>query len=317
MRKAGLLVLALAVATAVSLAAATPASIDDRALAQEALELVNRSRADQGLRPLVLKPPLLVAAEQHARDMKRRGYFAHVSPQGSTAFQRYLASGGSRWHEVAENIAHCVECSAPMTSDLLNRMHQGWMNSPGHRKNILLKSAKGFGFAAVGGRSGVYAVQTFSGTGKPRGIPPGEKSMRLAAGTPLPRSAARINSARRPAGAPDLRTDAALSELATLALNAKAQAVFNGAALRALSDAVLAKKPSGWAALAAVSGSCGACGPEVAETDASHFLEAWMLDAGYREILLNAAFDGIGMAITANGEGGKLALAVLGRKTAK
>lgn len=303
-----------AVVLAAGITAAAPAMSRDAELAQQALELVNRARAEHGLQPLVLKRPLIDAAAYHARDMKRREYFGHVSPQGMTAFQRYLKAGGSRWHAVAENIAHCPECGTQASPDLLARMHDGWMDSPGHRRNILLPSANAFGFASVGGRSGIYAVQTFAGTGTPRGVATGTQSRTIAPGDPVLLPMEDINGRRHREGAPGLQRSADLSRMAGTALGIAGPLAFAGDGLAVLSDAAEGLHRKEWSVLASVAGSCGACGPDVVETDAEVFLKDWMENPKYRKVLINAAFDRIGLAIAANGEGGKLALALLGRR---
>ncbi len=122
------------------------------ALEQQMLELVNQERAKEGLAPLRADPELTEVARAHSRDMLARGYFSHGSPEGKDAFGRmrdarvsYLAAG--------ENLAH-----APT----LAQAHQGLMNSPGHRANILRPA---FGRVGIGivdaGRHGLMATQNF------------------------------------------------------------------------------------------------------------------------------------------------------------
>lgn len=122
------------------------------ALEQQMQELVNQERAKEGLAPLRADPELTEVARAHSRDMLARGYFSHSSPEGKDAFGRmrdarvaYLAAG--------ENLAH-----APT----LAQAHQGLMNSPGHRANILRPA---FGRVGIGivdaGRHGLMATQNF------------------------------------------------------------------------------------------------------------------------------------------------------------
>ena len=116
------------------------------------LDMVNAERAKQGLTPLQIDPELTEVARAHSRDMLARGYFSHVAPDGQDPFDRmrkahvhYLAAG--------ENLAFAPTLAAA---------HQGLMNSPGHRANMLRPQ---FGHIGVGvldaGRYGLMVTQTF------------------------------------------------------------------------------------------------------------------------------------------------------------
>lgn len=133
------------------------------ALRQEALSLVNQTRRERGLAALSLTGPLNAAAQSHAEDMARRGYYAHFSPEGEDALGRYRANGGQRYRIVAENIANCGGCPVPPTEERVRRFHSDWMNSPGHRKNILRSGVENFGFGIAAANGRIYAVQTFAG----------------------------------------------------------------------------------------------------------------------------------------------------------
>lgn len=116
------------------------------------LEMVNEARRAQGLRPLQADPQLAEVARAHARDMFARGYFSHVTPEGLGPFERMRAQG-VRFRTAGENLA--LARSLPMA-------HQGLMDSPGHRANIL---RPGFGRLGVGvldgGRHGLMVTQKF------------------------------------------------------------------------------------------------------------------------------------------------------------
>jgi uncharacterized protein YkwD len=112
-----------ATSTAPALAAA-PAATSDAGL----LALVNDYRATQGLPRLASTAALDAAALGHARDMTSNGFFSHTGSGGSTVGSRTRATGCS-WTGVSENIAMGQTTpSAAMTI---------WINSPGHRRNIL------------------------------------------------------------------------------------------------------------------------------------------------------------------------------------
>jgi uncharacterized protein YkwD len=135
-------------------------------LRSEALELVNEAREQHGLPALQSCPELDRAAQAHADDMLNRHYFDHVSPEGKTVFDRYVAAGGSRWRLVAENIGRCATCKGPPRVADVTRLQDGWMRSASHRENILSRGVTqfGFGMAAAADR-GLYAVQSFAGPG--------------------------------------------------------------------------------------------------------------------------------------------------------
>ncbi|HOG46457.1 MAG TPA: CAP domain-containing protein [Anaerolineae bacterium] len=113
---------------------------EDRRAAGEMLQLVNASRREQGLRPLLLNERLCQVAKGHANDMRRRGYQAHESPEGVGVDQRVSRAGVS-WHAVGENIAggptrrqgNVTKTGYPS----LAAVHRGLLSSPGHRANIL------------------------------------------------------------------------------------------------------------------------------------------------------------------------------------
>ncbi|HEX6749864.1 MAG TPA: CAP domain-containing protein [Longimicrobium sp.] len=93
----------------------------------EVARLVNARRRSVGCPPLEWDPGAAAAAQAHADDMARRGYFSHVSPEGRTPIDR-LRERGVRFRAVAENIA--VGQTTP------EQVVGAWLNSPGHRGNI-------------------------------------------------------------------------------------------------------------------------------------------------------------------------------------
>jgi uncharacterized protein YkwD len=100
----------------------------DPSAADEILVLVNRERQKNGFPPVAGDPVLSAIAQNHAEDMGRRGYFNHTSPEGKDLFER-LAGAQVCYRRAAENIAWGY--SSPTS------LVRGWMNSSGHRKNIL------------------------------------------------------------------------------------------------------------------------------------------------------------------------------------
>ncbi len=91
------------------------------------LRLVNQERAKVGIKPLVVDGRLQAIARAHSEEMFRLGYFAHDSPVSGSPFDRMRAAG-IRYLAAGENIAYAPTVEAA---------HQGLMQSPEHRRNIL------------------------------------------------------------------------------------------------------------------------------------------------------------------------------------
>ncbi|MEU0643667.1 CAP domain-containing protein [Streptomyces umbrinus] len=129
----------------------TPAGLAQTAA--EVVTLTNAERARAGLRPLAVDPLLTNAAQAHSADMVARAFYSHTSPDGSEPWHRAAAAGSTR-RTIGENIA-CGQRSAA-------EVVQGWMDSPGHRANILKPAFThiGVGFAG-GGSAGTYWTQLF------------------------------------------------------------------------------------------------------------------------------------------------------------
>ncbi len=125
----------------------------DQEAEKEMLRLVNEERALQGLPGLVMDETLREVARQHSVDMFQRGYFGHIDPEGNTPFDR-MREGGVSFIGAGENVA-----VAPTVSTA----HQGLMDSPGHRENILRPQYRRVGIgAARGGRHGTMFTQKFA-----------------------------------------------------------------------------------------------------------------------------------------------------------
>ncbi|GAA3899492.1 hypothetical protein GCM10023084_59980 [Streptomyces lacrimifluminis] len=121
--------------------------------AVEVTDLTNRERTRAGLPPLATDALLTRAAQAHSTDMVVRAFYSHTGPDGSRPWDRAAAAGSTR-RTIGENIA-CGQRSAA-------EVVEGWMNSPGHRANILKREFThiGIGFAG-GGKAGTYWTQLF------------------------------------------------------------------------------------------------------------------------------------------------------------
>lgn len=133
--------------------APAPVAGDDSAIQAEVLNLINVERATAGCPALALDPALNTAADGHSEDMAANNYFAHEDLAGNGPGVRIAASGygGANW---AENIATGFPDPAGVVT--------GWMNSEGHRANILNCAYVHMGIGyAVGGTGTVYWTQVF------------------------------------------------------------------------------------------------------------------------------------------------------------
>ncbi len=119
---------------------------------RQLFEALNRERTAQGLSALQWDAALFKAARLHALRMADLNMLEHQLPSESNLEER-LAEAGAHFSVIAENIAVGAN---PQT------IHQGWMDSPGHRKNILDPRLTSVGIAAVHGPGGLFAVQDFS-----------------------------------------------------------------------------------------------------------------------------------------------------------
>ncbi len=115
--------------------AAAPPPAAATSVTAEVTRLTNVERAKAGCGALRTEPKLAAAALAHSKDMVARGYFSHTSPDGKGPGDRAAAAGYARWS--GENIAKGYQTPAAVV--------QGWMNSPGHKANILNCSSKATG----------------------------------------------------------------------------------------------------------------------------------------------------------------------------
>lgn len=122
-------------------------------LERNMIEFVNRERIKRGLELLQYSTRLRDIGRDHSADMFRRGYFAHLSPEGGDVLDR-AKQEDIFFTIVGENLAY-----APS----LELAHNGLMNSPGHRANILSSDYKkvGIGIADSEGY-GLMITQVFS-----------------------------------------------------------------------------------------------------------------------------------------------------------
>jgi uncharacterized protein YkwD len=122
------------------------------------LELVNHERAKAGMTALKLSARLAVAARGHSYDMALRHYFSHNSADGVSA-ERRIRGSGIDYENMAENI---YTDDLPDAARVPERAVTAWLNSPGHRKNMLSPNLTetGVGMARAADGS-TYVTQDF------------------------------------------------------------------------------------------------------------------------------------------------------------
>ena len=110
---------------------------------KKVVELTNAERAKQGLAPLTLNTELSKVARTKSQDMKNKNYFDHNSPTYGSPFDM-MKSFGISYTSAGENIA--------MGQKTPEQVVQAWMDSPGHRANIMNSSFThiGVGYVASG-----------------------------------------------------------------------------------------------------------------------------------------------------------------------
>jgi len=120
------------------------------AIEKAVLDLTNVERQKAGLQPLQTDAKLMNSARQKSTDMASKGYFSHTSPTYGSPFDQ-MKSNGITYKSAAENIA--------MGQRTAEEVVKGWMESPGHRENIL---TPGFTHIGIGyDKNGNYWTQQF------------------------------------------------------------------------------------------------------------------------------------------------------------
>ena len=170
---------------------------------QKVLQLVNAERRKAGLNPLSMSENLDTAADKYSKEMLDANHFSHTGPDGSSMRQRIEDEGYTNWRRLGENIA-----AGQRTPE---QVVQGWMNSPGHRANILNSSVThmGLGFAegdgdrygnrwtqvfGAGPNPGNYVAETMGGSPAPAPAPtPNPTPAPTPNPTPAPKSSKQTN----------------------------------------------------------------------------------------------------------------------------
>ncbi|MFF8873539.1 CAP domain-containing protein [Streptomyces massasporeus] len=130
---------------------ASAALSGESSAAAQVLSLVNEERAKVGCSPVAANSALTGLAQSYSEDMAARGFFDHTDPDGRTPWDRAEKAGISNLG--GENIAR-GQADAAAVMD-------AWMNSPGHRANILNCDFKTLGVGVELGSGGPWWTQNF------------------------------------------------------------------------------------------------------------------------------------------------------------
>lgn len=109
---------------------------------ESVVRLMNEERAKHGLAPLQLEPRLTAAANERMKHMEDEQFWAHNAPDGTPPFV-WFAPAGYRYSTAGENLARGFENAALLVSS--------WMESPGHRDNILSAGYADCGISVIDG----------------------------------------------------------------------------------------------------------------------------------------------------------------------
>jgi uncharacterized protein YkwD len=115
------------------------------------IDLINGERINQGLSALAYNGSLTSAAQTHSLDMACQDYFSHTGSDGSSPFDR-ISWAGYSYSAAAENIF-----AGSGSYDSPQQAFDGWMNSSGHRDNMLNPDYTEFGIGYAGNSSGAYS----------------------------------------------------------------------------------------------------------------------------------------------------------------
>ena len=129
-------------------------NVSTQTFEDQVVELLNGERRQAGCAPLALAPELTSAAIEHSADMANHDFFAHTGSDGSSPWDR-MDRAGYAWLSAAENIAASASTPAEVVAM--------WMNSPGHRANILNCSLHdtGLGYVRLDDDTGSVNYHTY------------------------------------------------------------------------------------------------------------------------------------------------------------
>ena len=143
----------LCVILAVCVSAARGQSVEE----YQIFQLVNAERAKQRLQPLAWDGGVAGIAREHSRQMARQKFFAHQDPRGRTVVDRASAGRVRGWSKIGENVGR---------GGSVDSLHQAFMDSAGHRENILDPAWTHVGVGALYANDRLYVTVVFMAKGQ-------------------------------------------------------------------------------------------------------------------------------------------------------
>jgi len=143
---------ALIIATLVLLPMAAPAQDKPSGPERKLFDSANHERKELGLAPLQWDAALASAAQGHAETMAQHNAISHQFP-GEPDFSRRTRDAGAHFTIIAENVAVGPDA---------DEIHDAWMKSPGHRRNLLDPELTALGVSVVKRDGQLFAVEDFS-----------------------------------------------------------------------------------------------------------------------------------------------------------
>ena len=141
----------------------TPTLPDVPAVEVQIIQMTNAFRVENKLDGVKANAALTAVARAYATYLAKTGQFSHTA-DGHQSSER-ITTGGYEWCEVGENLASFLDGRGFTTIDLAKSSVEGWMNSPGHRQNMLARDVTetGVGVAqSPGDKPKFIAVQLFA-----------------------------------------------------------------------------------------------------------------------------------------------------------
>lgn len=135
--------------------APNPQATATAAMEDRIAKRINQIRQQEGLDPLQPNQQLAQVARDYSQQMANQNFFSHTSPQGETPAER-VRSAGLHYRMVGENLFKATNVSSPVPAAV-----EGWMNSPGHRRNILQSGYTRTGVGVWRDQNTYYVTQLF------------------------------------------------------------------------------------------------------------------------------------------------------------
>ena len=151
-----------------------------------------RHRLNEAAKPLILDPELMRAAQTHSDDMAMKRSFDVENPNGNLAVNVLLADPKFRGFVGENSAAQYFTPGTRIDPDAYARVFLGiWLNSPGHRMNLIYPGFDKTGIGIAVNGNAIYAAELFAtdlGLPEPQ-WPPAEDDLQESAGLPHPPSA--------------------------------------------------------------------------------------------------------------------------------